>query len=51
MDVADPLAGKREAFALPANIIYLDGNSFGALPKRVVARMRRAVEEEKGATA
>lgn len=48
MDAADPLAGKRDAFALPAGVIYLDGNSLGALPKRVVARMRRAVEEEWG---
>lgn len=48
MDAADPLAGKREAFWLPDGVIYLDGNSLGALPRRVMARMRRAVEEEWG---
>jgi len=48
MDATDPLAGKRGEFALPAGVIYLDGNSLGALPRRVTARMRRAVEEEWG---
>ncbi len=48
MDRADPLAHQREAFALPEGDIYLDGNSLGALPKRVVKRLRVAVEEEWG---
>jgi len=48
MDAADPLAGKRDEFALPGGVIYLDGNSLGALPRRVVARMRAAVEQEWG---
>lgn len=48
MDRADPLAGKREEFALPEGVIYLDGNSLGALPRRVVARLDRAVQEEWG---
>lgn len=48
LDAADPLAAKRGEFALPEGVIYLDGNSLGALPKRVTARMRAAVEQEWG---
>jgi len=48
LDAAYPLAGKREAFALPAGVLCLDGNSLGALPRRVIARMRRALGGEWG---
>ena len=48
LDREDPLAPHREAFTLPAGTIYLDGNSLGALPRGVPARLRRAVEEEWG---
>lgn len=48
LDRDDPLAGKRDLFALPAGVIYLDGNSLGALPKGVAARVGRAVEAEWG---
>ncbi|MEM8726525.1 MAG: kynureninase [Pseudomonadota bacterium] len=48
LDAADPLARYRERFALPAGVIYLDGNSLGALPKATPAAMQRAVEQEWG---
>jgi kynureninase len=48
LDSADPLRRFRERFALPEGIIYLDGNSLGALPKAAVARQRAMVEEEWG---
>ena len=48
LDRADPLARHRDDFALPEGIIYLDGNSLGALPKAVVARIAKVVGEEWG---
>jgi kynureninase len=47
-DAADPLAVYREAFALPEGVIYLDGNSLGALPKATPARMQAVVGSEWG---
>ena len=46
LDTADPLAFARERFELPPGVIYLDGNSLGAMPRAVAARMRTAVEQE-----
>jgi kynureninase len=48
LDAADPLAHKRAAFELPAGVVYLDGNSLGALPKGVAARLHKATIEEWG---
>jgi kynureninase len=47
-DAADPLAPHRHAFALPAGVIYLDGNSLGPLPRAAAARLRDVVEREWG---
>jgi len=46
LDAQDPLAPCRERFALPEGVIYLDGNSLGAMPRAVPARMQRAIEQE-----
>ncbi len=47
-DAADPLAGFRDRFTLPEGVIYLDGNSLGALPKATSAALARVVEQEWG---
>ena len=47
-DRADPLAHFRDEFRLPPGIIYLDGNSLGALPAATPERMKRAIEVEWG---
>ncbi|MET0273147.1 MAG: aminotransferase class V-fold PLP-dependent enzyme, partial [Phenylobacterium sp.] len=48
LDAADPLAGLREAFDLPEGVIYLDGNSLGALPKATAGRLAEVVRAEWG---
>ena len=48
LDAADPLAPYHERFILPEGVIYLDGNSLGALPAATPAAMRRVVEQEWG---
>lgn len=48
LDRADPLAVHRDQFVLPPEMIYLDGNSLGALPKAVSARLARVVGDEWG---
>jgi len=48
LDAVDPLAHARERFAIPAGVIYLDGNSLGALPRAAATRVRQTVEREWG---
>ena len=48
LDWADPLASRRELFDLEDGLIYLDGNSLGALPRAVKGRLAQAVEAEWG---
>ncbi|MFL6158390.1 MAG: kynureninase [Marmoricola sp.] len=48
LDAASPLARTRERFRLPDGVIYLDGNSLGALPVGVPARIADVVEREWG---
>jgi kynureninase len=48
LDEADPLRRFRDRFVLPDGVVYLDGNSLGALPRAAIARQRALVEEEWG---
>lgn len=47
-DAADPLARLRDRFLLPDGVIYLDGNSLGALPASTPDRLASAVRHEWG---
>ncbi len=46
LDAADPLAGFRERFVLPDGVIYLDGNSLGAMPRATAARVAEVAGRE-----
>src|SRR5436189_1729079 len=48
LDAADPLARLRDAFDLPPGVIYLDGNSLGALPRATAPRLDALVRREWG---
>jgi kynureninase len=48
LDAEDRLAGFRDRFALPDGVIYLDGNSLGALPKATAPRLAQLVATEWG---
>ena len=48
LDADDPLKGFRERFELPDGLVYLDGNSLGALPKATPARLQSVVAREWG---
>jgi kynureninase len=48
LDAADPLAGLRQRFLLPADVVYLDGNSLGALPAAVPPAVEYAVRRQWG---
>jgi kynureninase len=47
-DEADPLASVRDRFSLPNGLIYLLGNSLGALPAAAPAAFDRVVRDEWG---
>jgi kynureninase len=46
LDQEDPLAPFRDEFFLPEGVVYLNGNSLGAMPHAAAARATRVVEKE-----
>jgi len=48
LDRADPLRAFRDRFELPEGVIYLDGNSLGAMPRANPERVRQVVQDEWG---
>ncbi len=48
LDAVDPLAALRARFALPAGVIYLDGNSLGPLPKATPAIVEDVLRRQWG---
>jgi kynureninase len=48
LDASDPLAFARERFRLPDGVIYLDGNSLGALPVGAPAALAKTAERQWG---
>ena len=47
-DASDPLHRFRAEFELPAGVIYLDGNSLGALARRARERLGAVIEKQWG---
>jgi kynureninase len=48
-DAADPLAFVRARFAVPEGVVYLDGNSLGAMPAHVPGVLAEAATRQWGA--
>jgi len=48
LDARDELAPLRDLFDLPDGVVYLDGNSLGALPRATAARVQQVATAEWG---
>jgi kynureninase len=49
LDAADELRAAREEFVLPDGVVYLDGNSLGALPRATVEKVLEVMRVQWGA--
>jgi len=47
-DRQDPLAAFKERFDLPKDVLYLDGNSLGVLPRTAASRAAHVIQQEWG---
>jgi kynureninase len=47
-DAADPLSGFRERFVMDPDVVYLDGNSLGCLPRATLGRLESVLSREWG---
>jgi len=45
LDAEDPLGAFRERFVIDPDVVYLDGNSLGCLPRATVGRLDRSVAQ------
>ena len=45
-DAIDPLRSWQDAFNLPQDLIYLDGNSLGAMPKKALEQLEQTIRNE-----
>ncbi|WP_333607046.1 kynureninase [Arsukibacterium sp.] len=46
LDQQDPFATKRAEFSLPESLLYLDGNSLGAMPKAAAVRAQQVMLQQ-----
>jgi kynureninase len=48
IDLGDPLRSMRDAFLLPGGVVYLDGNSLGAMPRQTPERLQQVAAGQWG---